>query len=284
VSFGVNHFQNSSWDLSYAAEDAAGIVKALKGALEGLVLVFTTRLSTLPGDRAPDKAALRDTLSALSGFPSGTSSVPAAGPDDLVIVTFSTHGITDSEGVFYILPSDMPGQGRELTAFSWDKAVSADELAEWLGPLRAGELLLVLDTCQSAAVGGDGFRPGPMGDRGFGQFVYDRAARVICAVDEDSLALETPALRHGVLSYALIEYLERVRSGTTKVFNASIWLRYTRDRAKEIYGLLKRGQSPTDSRGVPISAAGVKPSGDDRPGQSPLLYDFGRNCGGDKRE
>lgn len=40
--------------------------------------------------------------------------------------------------------------------------------------IDAGQMVLVLDSCHSAAVSGPDFKPGPMGDRGFGQLSYDK--------------------------------------------------------------------------------------------------------------
>ena len=52
----------------------------------------------------------------------------------------------------------------------WDrfgKSISSDELAEWLRDIDAGEIILIIDACQSAGiVGGSGFKPGPLGSRG----------------------------------------------------------------------------------------------------------------------
>ncbi|MDR3152726.1 MAG: caspase family protein [Deltaproteobacteria bacterium] len=273
LSFGVNDFSDPAWNLSYADEDARGLSEALREVLAGERPVEAVRLSTAEGDVPPTKEGLKAALAALAGGEG------ASGPDDMVVVTVSTHGLTSADGVFHILPADASGDGRGLEGLDWGSLVSSDELARWLAPVAAGELVLVMDTCQSgAAVGGGGFRPGPMGDRGLGQLAYDKAARVICAVDENALALESPDLRNGVLSYALIEYLRKPGAEPARRgFSPVGWLRYGRARAAEIYALLRRGAPVTGARGIPLSAAG--PAGEAapevRPGQSPLLYDFG---------
>ena len=67
-------------------------------------------------------------------------------------------------------------------------------------------MVLVLDTCHSAAsVGGDDFRPGPMGDAGLGQLAYDKGMRVLAATQPGDAAVEHERLRKGLLSYTLID-------------------------------------------------------------------------------
>jgi hypothetical protein len=51
-----------------------------------------------------------------------------------------------------------------------DGGVSSDDLSRWLRDVDAGDLVMVVDACHSAAsVEGSGFKPGPMGSRGLGQ-------------------------------------------------------------------------------------------------------------------
>jgi len=76
---------------------------------------------------------------------------------------------------------------RDLLASS----INSDELSEWLRKIDAGEMVLIIDACQSAAsVSGGGFKPGPMGSRGLGQLAYDKGMAVLAAAQADSAALE----------------------------------------------------------------------------------------------
>jgi hypothetical protein len=53
----------------------------------------------------------------------------------------------------------------------------------------AGEMVMVLDSCHSGAVPGRGFRPGPLGDPGFGQLSYDKGMRILVAAQPAQTAL-----------------------------------------------------------------------------------------------
>ena len=60
--------------------------------------------------------------------------------------------------------------------------ISSADLSAWLRDVDAGEWVLVLDACHSAAAGAPpGFKPGPLGSRGLAQLAYDKGMRVLAA-------------------------------------------------------------------------------------------------------
>ena len=54
---------------------------------------------------------------------------------------------------------------------------------------------MIVNAFQSAASieGAGDFRPGPMGSRGLGQFVYDKGVRLMAASQAETIALESDA-------------------------------------------------------------------------------------------
>lgn len=85
-------------------------------------------------------------------------------------------------------------------------SLSSDMLSGWLREVDAGELVMVVDSCHSAAtVEAEGFKPGPMGSRGLGQLAYDKGMRILAASKSKESALERGGVEHGLLSYALVE-------------------------------------------------------------------------------
>jgi hypothetical protein len=125
-----------------------------------------------------------------------------AGPDDVVVISFSGHGYTDARGRFFLVPSDVRREGDRPVAASM---IGADDLARWLAPVEAGAIHMVIDACHSAAsVLAGGFKPGPMGDPGLGQLAYDKGMNILSASAPDQFAMEESELGHGLLTYALV--------------------------------------------------------------------------------
>lgn len=55
--------------------------------------------------------------------------------------------------------------GREVTQDLFHHTISSEELANWVQEIDAGELVMIVDACHSAAtVEAGGFKPGPDGE------------------------------------------------------------------------------------------------------------------------
>jgi len=127
----------------------------------------------------------------------------------------------------------------------------------------------------------EGFKPGPMGDRGLGQLAYDKGMRILAATQADDVALESGSLGQGLLTYALKEGLA---SGAGAHMLADTdgdgavtmkeWLTYAETRVPGLYQEVLAGkiQKTRDSR------PDLKLLEDTtRHAQTPALFDFVRN-------
>jgi hypothetical protein len=180
-----------------------------------------------------------------------------ARPEDLVILSFASHGYADEAGRFYFVTYDTgAGGGRAITPSLLQKSISSDELSRWLRDVDAGELVMIVDACQSAAaVEGEGFKPGPMGSRGLGQLAYDKGMRILAATQADNAALEHGLIRQGLLSYALVrDGIELGRADfkpEDKTITLGEWLEYARDRVPQLFAEVRSGQVRGDEPDAP---------------------------------
>ncbi|MDL2226639.1 caspase family protein [Deltaproteobacteria bacterium OttesenSCG-928-M10] len=271
VSVGVNSFDNPAWDLKLASNDAKGYAEILPAKLG--VPSDVQLLASGDGLTKPSKENLKAALQKLAE--DGSS------PDDVVVLAIASHGLTDDQdNQFYIIPADIPGQDKKITPELLAHSISTDELSDWLNEVDAAEIVMILDTCQSgAALGGETFKPGPMGDKGLGQLAYDKAMLVLTATNENNAAMELDNLGHGLLSFALlIDGLETGLAGKGE-FTFKDWLAYGQKHTAELYAKIAKGESVGETRGkvkVDKSADNANPP----LGQEPYLFDFG----GDDKE
>jgi hypothetical protein len=179
-----------------------------------------------------------------------------------------------------LFPYDIgPGPGRSITPELLARTISTDDLYFWLRDIDAGEMVLVVDACHSAAtVAAEGYKPGPMASRGLGQLAYDKGMRVLAASQADSLALESALLQHGLLTYSLVrDGLEagradhRPRDGRITLRE---WLGYGVLRVPELYGEIRRGEVRSSGRGVAVEVVGDEDLLQRL--QEPALFDFSR--------
>ena len=267
ITVGVNAYENPDWNLKYAANDARQIQRTLSEKLSqgseyqevvpvSLISDYQTKNGqNVVSEKLATKANIRAVLDLLAGKTvapeilksiANAEKLRKAMPDDLIIISFSSHGYADNQGNFYFVPYDVgPGSKREITSDLLRHCISSDELSLWLRDVDAGEMVMVVDACHSAAsVQGEGFKPGPMGSRGLGQLSYDKGIRILTSTQSDDVALETDFTQQGLLTYALthdgIDAGEADFKPRDKVITLAEWLEYAVDRVPKLYGEIER--------------------------------------------
>jgi hypothetical protein len=199
-----------------------------------------------------------------------------ATPDDLVILYIASHGYVNPAGKFYVIPSDI-GQPLGVSEESLDRclknneqssicenglellrhSISSDELTQWIEAIDAGQLVLILDSCHSGAVSGPAFKPGPMGDRSFGQLSYDKGMLVLAATQADQLDTGTLELgNRSLLTYALTQQKMPIQS-----LDLRRWLSEAEKQVPKLYQQFVKSDSANAS---------------DESDQEPTLFDFSK--------
>ncbi|MFL6256850.1 MAG: hypothetical protein ACJ74T_17730 [Pyrinomonadaceae bacterium] len=325
ISVGVNAYENEEWDLRFAANDARRLQEVVAarvregGEYEEVVSVPLISDYASEGGRKASPRVLKETAATkqnfkavldllagkkveaevLKGIPNAEK-IERATPEDLIIVSFSSHGYADERGRFFLFTSDVGRSGELRDALV--RAISSDELGAWLRDVDAGELILVVDACHSAAsVQGEGFKPGPMGSRGLGQLSYDKGMRILTSTQADDVALESGLIEQGLLTYALTrDGLEAARADF-KPKDARItvaeWLAYGVERVPTLHAEVEQKLAEMKAAAHAADAAHlnddgqarvvvfpdggtrnlkVKVSGQSTRTQQPALFDFAR--------
>ena len=266
IQIGVNKYKAAGCDLHGAVPDADLLSTILSDRLLGLKFdVHPFRLLSTTTMDSANKESIRQTLAHVAAL---------AMPDDVLFLSFSGHGYMDTDGEFYIMPSDVQGACSGVTAGMLQSAVSATELTEWLRPIDAGEMTLILDSCDSAgSVESRNFKPGPMGSRGLGQLAYDKRMRVLAASQANQAARESPTLGQGLLTYTLTELgLINMKADWRPVdgkITIAEWLSYAVQEVPKAMamGTLKGPRGVVVLRGVKDSAGFI---------QTPVLFNFSK--------
>jgi hypothetical protein len=309
ISIGVNRTDSSPlWDLRYAVDDARALGVAVEKRLRASRQFADVVSLQLVSDHAPARkgevpattAHLKTVLDLLAGrsvSPDRLAAIPdtarlqRAEPEDLVLISVSSHGYTDERGVFHFVLADTGAkQPQEVTSTLAGDTLSSDELSIWLREIDAGELVLIVDACHSeATVNADGFKPGPMGSRGLGQLAYDKGMRILAASRTDESAYERGgAVNQGLLTYTLVrEGLEDRKADFQPhdgVIGLSEWLAYAVEAVPVLFADTGSWTSSTITRVSDATRRGFivrksTPLSDQRP----VLFDFGPKRGAEVR-
>ncbi|WP_263350613.1 WD40 repeat domain-containing protein [Acidicapsa acidisoli] len=242
ITVGVNANQ-SHWNLDLAAPSAQSAAQLLHEKLASEYNVIdVSLLSTLAPDspRVVLEQATKANVKAILDLLAGRSitdterdavdpdhKVQTATPDDAVVLFISSHGYADPQGTFYVVPYDTGAVSgvtedvltrclthpeeqspacQKASAFL-QRTISSQDFSAWWAGVDAGEAVMILDSCHSAAMPGREFRPGPLGDASFGQLGYDKRMKILSATQPDKTARATmvQGLGHSLLVEALIQ-------------------------------------------------------------------------------
>ena len=302
ISIGVNASENPNYDLRYAANDARKMQEILGARLKVDAAKYSEVIQVpLISDYGPDtelaenkaqKAIIKGVLSLLAGNEKEISEdvlkqipnreqLKAVEPEDTLIIAYSGHGYADQSGIFYLLPYDIGPDTKKLTTEALQKTISSDELSLWMQDITAAEMIMIIDACHSsAAVQGDGFKPGPMGSRGLGQLAYDKDMKILSATQANNIARELGSLEQGLLTYALLQdgiIKSLADADKNKQILAAEWLSYAEKRVPELYQEVKDGKHGIRINGR--STERVDLAGNQKSSlnlQQPSLFDFKR--------
>jgi len=303
VLFGVNAYENTYCDLSYAANDVRElqrtVIDRLKQSGQYEDVIETPLISDyemrdnkrLLKQADATKNNLKTVFDLLSGksvdaatlekIP-GAAKLQQARPEDTILLFFSSHGYADDAGNFFIVPYDIgkinlcngeAQMNREEYRQFLSHCISSDELSNWLRYVDAGEMAMIIDACHSAAaVRSQSFKPGPMGSRGLGQLAYDKGMKILAATQEDNVALEAGKAKQGLLTYALTRQgIEEGRADfkpQDRKVTLTEWLLYGVEQVPKLYlEIDKENAKQSNAKGLKVI----------QQIQRPTLFDFTRH-------
>lgn len=130
IAVGVTEYEQTGWNLKYAAKDASDLALALKQKYPSLKYKLLT-----------DEMVNEQNLKMLKKFLQGTK------PDDRVIFSYSGHGLADlNTGEYYLSSYQMDFKNPSAQGINYN-------VVEWLlDSIPARNKLILIDACQSGAI------------------------------------------------------------------------------------------------------------------------------------
>jgi WD40 repeat protein len=201
LTIGLNAYANAQFNLRYAVADAREFGAQFQAAQSRLAQFAEVKVTNLFDSQATKGNILR----AIADL------AAASLPEDAAIVFFAGHGVA-AQNQFYLIPYDLGFRGQRTAINSTDlktilaHAISDRELEQSLELLNAGNVLFIIDACNSGqALESEEKRQGPMNSKGLAQLAYEKGMYILTAAQSYQAAQETQRFEHGLLTYALVE-------------------------------------------------------------------------------
>ncbi|MET0092605.1 MAG: caspase family protein [Sedimenticola sp.] len=198
TSVGINRYEDPSLNLNYAVADATAVFDRFGQLNEAIESSHGLKII----DQHASRSRILRALAALKG----------ARPEDFLLLFFAGHGESDGDD-WYFLSHNMKNYQQSEDALI-DASVSADDLVELLLESPARRVVLIVDACYS----------GMVAER-IGRFAQMRAMKdlnkktgvhVFAATRGDQQAPEFRELGHGLLTYTLLQALEKMPDGFSR--------------------------------------------------------------------
>jgi len=227
LCIGINRYSLPRFSLDFAVSDAGSLAESLTANLpfkkENMKV---TKLLNEGATRQGIEEALRKLAR-------------DAQPEDVVIITYAGHGITD-KSTFFIVPHDLGREDNLTLSGIAARSLGDDALQRILvgdernQGLQARHIILILDACHSGEVlEADEWRTGPMNARGLSQLAWEKGMEILTASQKDQFAKERRELGHGILTFCLLEGMEKAPRQEGDLY-AAPWLEFAAQAVPKI--------------------------------------------------
>ncbi len=227
-SIGINKYQNPSYELSYAVNDARSYSHAIK---KGAGSIFKTVEEYFIKDEDANKEGIQQVFRELS---------EKAGPEDVFIFYFAGHGAMSMDNKkespeFYIIPYDVTNLYGDDELLK-EKAISTEELLNLSKDIAAGKQLFILDACQAGGALTAFNARGANREKAVAQLARSTGSFFLLASGAIQYASEARELEHGIFTYAILEALEGKADGSSgdDKITANELKSYVEDRVPEL--------------------------------------------------
>jgi hypothetical protein len=200
LAIGITDYEKKDWHLPLAAGDARDFTRVMKEAGKGL---FTD----VKGEPLPEKEC---TARGIEAAFAKIANDPDLKPSDVFVLYIAGHGRYDGARYYFIpqdLDTDLPpkGKGQRIR----DDAINQDTLQRWIASVQVDKRLVILDTCESATTGAATMIRASAGPRmtAMEQLQHATGDNLIAAAGQ--AAFESNKLRHGLLTYAILEIFSK---------------------------------------------------------------------------
>lgn len=284
LAIGINRYdsQNQEHDLKFAVDDVREIADEVQKRQSMLNQYSKTEITKLSDEQAT-KTNIQTALNRLADdsftLPSDLTDevrgelqkIHRLRPEDALLIYYSGHGTAQGDR-FYLIPHDgFPKDSSEKTArieMLKRQSISDLELETALENVQAGQILMVLDTCNSGAIEGEEKRRGPMNSRGLAQLAYEKGMFILTASRSYQSATEAARIgnrtvNHGLLTFALLDALDSSTADKNRngAVSESEWFSYAVDKVPQF-----QKEAATNNKGAGYGAATVDSA------QTPRLF------------
>jgi uncharacterized caspase-like protein len=248
IVVGISHYAGGSFDLTFAAKDAADMAQALRVGAKGLFGVDKTHITLLntsgkEGVPLPTKENIRKAFADVA---------KQAKPWDLLVIYMSGHGLalSGAEDV-YLYPTQeartLDSETLKDTALREATTINSAELTDWLNKtewvkgqngLAPLKRVMILDTCAAGKVAEKWTRePSSLSSaqiRAIDRLKDRTGYHVLMGSAADAVSYEASRYGQGLLTYALLQGMRGAALREDQYVDVALLFQYAADQVPQL--------------------------------------------------
>lgn len=231
VVVGVSDYAGDQIDLRYAAKDAEDVARAVE--LGGRRLFGAARIRVrLLASGSPAPAVIPTKAAIASAF----EELAKASPEDVVLIYLAGHGAAVGN-VYYFLTQEAHSTNLDDPEIRRTRAVSSDEVSQWLKSSPAQRQVMVLDTCAAGAAAASLVeRRNVSADqvRALERLKDRTGMHLLMGSAADRVSYEASRFEQGLLTHALLRGLKGAALRQDQYVDVSLLFNYVADEVPRL--------------------------------------------------
>lgn len=214
IVVGVSNYRGRLLDLKYADADAKALYSSLELGSEKLFGMKNTALQLLVTDATeeylqPNKENIKEAFKKVEA---------RAKASDILLVFLAGHGTVaaneDGANDFHFLTKDMTNSDISDPDIRSNYTISGSELLKWIKDIPISKQVFVVDACHAGSFSTELITSRDYNEEGMKKRALERMRAktgmfMLSGASADKVSYESSYLEHGLLTYALLDYLKR---------------------------------------------------------------------------
>ena len=244
---GTSNYRGEELDLTYAAKDAIDFAEALKIGGENLFGLEKVNIHLLTTDaedltQQPSKINISNALKSIAAD---------AGPDDVLVLYFSGHGVSygNISAQFHYLTQEVGSSNITDPLIRENYTITTNDIINWIKAIPAQKQLLILDACSSGKAVQDIISKDKSINasqiKAFDKMKDRTGLFIIAGSASDKVSYEASQYGQSLLTYSLLQGLNVLSSkDEARMIDLVDWINYSKEKVPELANSIGGIQEP----------------------------------------
>ncbi|OHX66438.1 caspase family protein [Flammeovirga pacifica] len=247
IVVGVSDYRGRLLDLKYASKDAKAVAEVMEDGSENLFGISNTDVQLISSDEENNQPTKENIRQAFKNV------AQKANASDVLFVFLAGHGTVgiheNNQEDFYFLTKDMVNSDIKDHHIRNNYSVNGSELMRWIKEIPISKQVFVIDACHAGSFSTNAIVSRDDNEEGLKKRALEKVRSrtgmfMLSGASADKVSYESSILKHGLLTYSLLDYLKFGALNEGKFVDVQDLFSYAIDRVPELADDMHGEQQP----------------------------------------